>query len=201
MEEGRGGGGEEGKGRGKASRSRKSRRVCETTPGRPTDTPRRHSTSTLDQPTNQPSKQHQPTSRRTTISTPTTTYDVVAPRCPPDAVDARSASMKMTSRQKAPAFNYQSYASRSTRARARAHACPCVHPCVHARVRAAVRACVRACRQRRRPSTRNCRASGSSWNWHVTRATERRRDTPRCDRAFRVERGRALGGNIDRDLE
>jgi len=129
MERGRaGGGGGKRLARGKAGGTVKA------PPGRPTDTPRRHSTSTLDQPTNQPPRHTTTTTTTTTIiplsvyhpspvlPPPTTTYGVVAPRCPPDAVDARSASMKMTSRQKAPRLIINA----TLRAVTSARACVCV---------------------------------------------------------------------------
>jgi len=114
------------------SRSRKSRRGCEISPSflsshprRPTDTPRQHSTSTLDQPTNQLS---------THPSFPSYYYRCSSAAMPaPDATDTRSASMKMTSRQKAPRLIIKAM-------RLAPRTCVCVHACMHA--------CMRACRRR-----------------------------------------------------
>lgn len=124
----------------------------------------RHSTSTLDQPTNQ-------LPDALLLPPPHTTTGVVAPRCPPPPPTLGINENDVTA--KSPAFNYQSYASRSARpahARAPPHACPCV------------RACVRVGGDNDPVDEESPpHSSGSSWNWHVTRTI----GDKRRDRAFR----------------
>lgn len=98
-------------------------------PGRPTDTPRRHSTSTLDQPTNQPPR-HTPPPCPFTLPPPfSPSYYYL--RCSSAAMPARRRRRSLSINEndvtaKSPAFNYQRYASHRdecARARARARAC------------------------------------------------------------------------------
>jgi hypothetical protein len=174
-----------------SSRSRKSRRGCETTlpgshlPRRPTDTPRRHSTSTLDQPTPDAPPLF-----------PLILLPVVAPRCPPPTPPTLGINENDVT-AKSPAFNYQSYAPRAARparARARAHACSSVRAYVRAYALAAAATTTTIVDD----DEESRRASSSSWNWHVTRTTGRGSGAI-AHSAVRLSVKR-VRGTIDRDL-
>lgn len=141
------------------SRSRKSRRGCETTPllAFPVDRPTHHG-SIVRRPSI-----NQPTNSRGTPLTPRTTIGVVAPRCPPPTPPTLGINENDVT-AKSPAFNYQSYAPR--RAGPRSRAC--------------TRVSVRACRRRRRPSTTRNRCASSELPRDANDGERKRRD-----RAFR----------------